>query len=445
MREFNFDGLPGPTHNYAGLSPGNLAAAAHQGEVSDPRAAALQGLSKMRFVRSLGVPQAVLPPHPRPDCDALRRVGFGGSDAQVIETAAREAPELLRLCSSASAMWTANAATVAPSADTQDGRLHLTPANLSAFFHRSLEAETTTRIFRAIFADAERFVVHNPLPSTSQWSDEGAANHSRLATSHGTVHLFGWGRRAFGSSASISASTERFIARQTFEASAAVARLHELHAGVPLPWQQDPAGIDAGAFHTDVLAVANRSLLLVHERAFVNLGGLLDELGDRLGTEFRACIASNDELPVEAAVRSYPFNSQLLDLPDGSMAIIAPSESESCAETKRYLDRVVSEDNPVGAVHYTDVNQSMNNGGGPACLRLRVPLTDAEESAITTHARVLIDDALLEELETWVKQHYRDRLTLNDFADPALLTECRTALDELTGILRLGSVYAFQG
>ena len=203
--------------------------------------------------------------------------------------------------------------------------------------------------------------------------------------------------------------------------------------------------IDAGAFHTDVLAVANRSLLLVHERAFVNLRGLLDELSDRLGAEFQACVASNDELPVEAAVRSYPFNSQLLDLPDGSMAIIAPSESESCTETKRYLDRVVSEDNPVGRVHYTDVNQSMNNGGGPACLRLRVPLTDAEVSAVTTGARVFIDDPLLEELETWVKQHYRDRLTFDDFADPALLTEGQTALDELTAILRLGSVYAFQG
>ncbi len=440
MREFNFDGLPGPTHNYAGLSPGNLAAAAHQGEVSNPRAAALEGLSKMRFVRSLGVPQAVLPPHPRPDYSTLRRLGFGGSDSQVIQTAAGNAPELLRLCSSASAMWTANAATVAPSSDARDGRLHLTPANLSALFHRSIEAETTTRIFRAIFADTKRFVVHDPLPSTSQWSDEGAANHSRLATSHGTVHLFGWGRRAFGSSA----GTQRFIARQTFEASAAVARLHGLRASIPLLWQQDPAGIDAGAFHTDVLAVANGSVLLVHEQAFVDLPALLDELSERLGPDFRPCVATNDELPVQAAVRAYPFNSQLLDLPGGGMAVIAPSEAEACEETKRYLDRVVSEDNPVREVHYTDVNQSMNNGGGPACLRLRVALTDAEEAAVAAGARVFIDDPLLEELESWVKQHYRDRLTLNDFADPALVTECHTALDELTGILRLGSVYGFQ-
>ena len=441
MREFNFDGLPGPTHNYAGLSPGNLAAAAHQGEVSNPRAAALQGLSKMRFVSSLGVGQAVLPPHPRPDCAALRRLGFGdprGSDADVILDAAREVPEFLLLCSSASPMWTANAATVAPSADTRDGRLHVTPANLSALFHRSLEAETTTRVFRAIFADSERFVVHDPLPSVSQFSDEGAANHSRLTTSEGAVHLFGWGRRAFGSSV----EPERFPARQTFEASAAIARLHDLHAGIPLLWQQDPAGIDAGAFHTDVLAVANGSLLLVHEQAFVDLRALLDEISDRLGPTFHACVATHEELPVEAAVRSYPFNSQLLDLPDGSMAIIAPSESASCVETKRYFDRILSENNPVKKVHYTDVNQSMNNGGGPACLRLRVALTEAERDAIG--ARVFIDEPLLDELETWVKRHYRDRLSIADFADPALLTECRAALDELSGILRLGSVYDFQ-
>src|SRR4051812_47984080 len=131
MREYNFDGLIGPTHNYAGLSPGNLASQHHGGQPSQPREAALQGLEKMRFVSELGVGQAVLPPQPRPSLRTLRSLGFTGSDEEVITRAARDAEHLLRLTSSASAMWTANAATVAPSADTADGRVHLTPANLT--------------------------------------------------------------------------------------------------------------------------------------------------------------------------------------------------------------------------------------------------------------------------------------------------------------------------
>src|SRR5215475_8689569 len=110
-REINFDGLVGPTHHYAGLSSGNLASEGHAGEVSNPRAAALQGLEKMRFVAGLGVGQAILPPQPRPDIGLLRRLGFEGTDGAVLARARRSAPELLSAASSASAMWVANAAT----------------------------------------------------------------------------------------------------------------------------------------------------------------------------------------------------------------------------------------------------------------------------------------------------------------------------------------------
>ena len=48
LREINFDGIIGPSHNYAGLSYGNLAATRNAGHVSHPRAAALQGIAKMR-------------------------------------------------------------------------------------------------------------------------------------------------------------------------------------------------------------------------------------------------------------------------------------------------------------------------------------------------------------------------------------------------------------
>ena len=45
-----FDGLAGTTHSYAGLSAGNLAAMPHAGQLGNPRAAALEGLAKMRLV-----------------------------------------------------------------------------------------------------------------------------------------------------------------------------------------------------------------------------------------------------------------------------------------------------------------------------------------------------------------------------------------------------------
>jgi succinylarginine dihydrolase len=432
MREFNFDGLVGPTHNYAGLSTGNVASMAHGGQVSNPRAAALQGLAKMKFVAGLGVGQAVLPPHPRPHLATLRRLGFAG-----VEGADED---ILRLTSSASAMWTANAATVAASSDTADGRLHLTPANLRSMFHRAIEAETTTSVLRAIFSDGsdgKRFVVHDPLPGGLQFSDEGAANHTRLAApGRPAVHVFAWGRREWGRAP----RPRHFPARQTLEASQAIARLHGVTQAVFA--QQHPRGIDGGAFHTDVLAVGNGALLLLHELAFADRRGLLDEVGRALGDGFRYLVASEDELPVADAVSGYPFNSQLLSLPDGKMAIVAPKDSEENPRCKAFLDRVLADENPVAAVHYLDVRQSMHNGGGPACLRLRVPLTDDEVGAIG--ANVLYSDALHASLEAWIGKHYRDKLAPADLADPALATESMTALDELTQIMRLGNVYEFQ-
>ncbi len=438
LSEFNFDGLVGPTHNYAGLSRGNLASARHVGKVANPRAAALQGLAKMRFLTGLGVGQAVLPPAPRPDVGALRGLGFAGSDADVLASAARGDGHLLRVASSASSMWTANAATVVPSTDAKDGRTHLVVANLTTMFHRSLEAKTTHAALQAIFSDERRFAVHEALPAANQFSDEGAANHTRLSTSEGTVHVFGWGKLGFDPED----PSVRFPRRQTLEASRAVARLGGLDDALFLPWQQSPAGIDAGGFHTDVLAVGNESFLLLHELAFVHHRDLLAVLRQRLGSSFRAVLVTEDELPASEAVQTYPFNSQLVTLPGGAMAIVAPSESNESEPVRRLFERVIAEDNPVTSVHFVDVNASMCNGGGPACLRLRVALTSEERNAIG--ARVLLDDAACDALAAWIGRHYRDRLTGDDLADPALLLETRTALDELTSLLGLGSLYDFQ-
>jgi len=442
-REYNFDGLVGPTHNYAGLSHGNVASFAHAGKPANPRAAALQGLEKMRFVASLGVGQAVLPPHERPSLRTLRRLGFRGSDEEVVEQAASD-PELkdqlLRISSSAAAMWTANAATCVPAADARDGRLHLVPANLTAMFHRALEAETTTRVLRAIFADAARFEVHHPLPGGAHFADEGAANHTRLFTNR-VAHLFAWGRRAFGAPSS-AGEPARYPARQTREASHALARLGQVEPGRALFPQQHPAGIDAGAFHTDVLAVGNGNVLLLHELAFVGHEALLRDLRALLGESFVAYVASERELPAALAISAYPFNSQLLSLPGGGMTIVAPQESREDPRARAFLTRVVESGGPVGSVHYLDLRQSMQNGGGPACLRQRIVLGDEDRSAIK--ARVFWDEALGRELEDWVRASYRDRLEGKDLADPLLARETMAALDRLTRILELGSVYDFQ-
>jgi succinylarginine dihydrolase len=440
FREYNFDGLVGPTHNYAGLSPGNVASTSHGGDASHPREAALQGLKKMQLVHELGVGQAVLPPQPRPSLRALRRLGFTGKDEEVIARAALEGEHLLRLCSSAAAMWTANAATCAPSTDAADGRMHITPANLQEMFHRAIEAETTWSVMRALFSDERRFAVHEPLPGGGQFADEGAANHTRLfVPGRPAVHVFAWGRSAYREHR----RPARYPARQTLEASQALARLHLLAPAQCFFPQQALEGIDAGAFHTDVLAVGNAGFLLLHERAFADVPGLLTKLEASLGSGFSHALAREDELPLSKAVAAYPFNSQLLSLPDGRMAVLAPSESREQPESRRFLDRVLAEDNPVRAVHYLDLRQSMNNGGGPACLRLRVVLSEDEVAAVK--GRVFYQPELHRDLMAWVEKHYREKLTGADLADPALARESMTALDDLTKILKLGSVYDFQG
>jgi succinylarginine dihydrolase len=439
MREHQFDGLVGPTHNYGGLSAGNVASTSHGGQTSSPRAAARQGLAKMKFVRDLGVRQAVLPPHDRPHLSTLRKLGFTGSDEAMISAAATvDGGMWLRLTSSASAMWTANAATVAPSCDARDGKVHLTPANLQQMFHRAIEPETTTRVLRAIFADPSRFVVHDPLPGGGHLADEGAANHTRLATSKGALHVLAWGRRAYGDFA----GPKKYPARQTREASEAIARLHALDPARCRFPQQHPAGIDEGAFHTDVMAVGNGRFLMLHELAFADKDAFVAELRATLGDELAVVEASTRELPPASAIKAYPFNSQVLTRDDGTMCIVAPEDSREDEHARRFLEKVVASGGPVKDVFYRDVRQSMHNGGGPACLRLRVPLEDAESAALG--ANVLLTDALHDSLCSWVDRRYRESLAPGDIKDPKLARETMEALDELTQILGLGPVYDFQ-
>jgi succinylarginine dihydrolase len=439
--EVNFDGLPGPTHNYGGLATGNLASERNRRAVANPRLAALQGLAKMKALADRGYAQAVLPPHERPDVSALRALGYSGDDASIIARAGRDHAPLLAACSSAAAMWAANAATVSPSSDTADHRVHFTPANLMSHFHRALEAPTTTRVLRSIFADKRSFAVHEPLAAAAEFGDEGAANHTRLVSDPAApgIELFVYGRIAYGAATS---SPVRFAARQTREASEAIARRHGLDPARTFFAQQHPAAIDAGVFHNDVIAVGNGAVLFCHEGAFLEQEALLDKLARAVGSAFAPVIVRADEVSVERAVATYLFNSQLLGRAEGGMLLVAPAECTEDPAVAAYLERLIASGDPIREMVTFDLRQSMRNGGGPACLRLRVALTRTERQAI--RARVWLDDALHAALVAWVEKHYRDRIAPEDLADPALLVEGRRALDELSALLGLGSVYPFQ-
>lgn len=440
--ELNFDGLVGPTHNYSGLSYGNVASEENVMAVSNPKEAAKQGLRKMKALHDMGFKQGVLAPHHRPNIEVLRALGFSGSDEKVLADVCRSSPVLLAAVSSASCMWTANAVTVSPSADTLDGRVHFTAANLNAKFHRSIEHSLTSQIMQASFSDERYFAHHNALPSVSQFGDEGAANHTRFCSDYGSggVEFFVYGRRAFDEAAP---KPKKYPARQTLEASEAIARLHQLPDEQVVYAQQKPSTIDAGVFHNDVISVGNGNVLFYHEEAFLDTEQVLSELNRKLkGASLEAIKVSNTDVTINDAVRSYLFNSQLLSKPDGKMMLVVPTECKEIASVASYLDQLVASGGAINQVEMFDLKQSMQNGGGPACLRLRVVLTEAEQAVI--NPQVMMSDQLFIRLNNWVDKHYRDRLSTEDLADISLLRESETALDELTQILNLGSVYPFQ-
>lgn len=404
--EINFDGIIGPSHNYAGLSLGNLASANNAGEVSYPRAAALQGLAKMRHNLALGLAQGFLLPLPRPNHRFLDALGLDqGQDRR-----------LLAAAWSASSMWTANAATVSPAPDTTDGRCHLTAANLVTMPHRSQEWPDTVRQLQLAFADPEHFRVHDAVPPC--FGDEGAANHMRMCASHDApgLEIFVYGR-----------SGGAFPARQHEQASRAVARLNRLPAERALFVEQAPEAIAAGAFHNDVVAVANERVLFTHEQAFADPEGTYAAIRAKL-PEAEIVVVPASAVSLADAISSYLFNAQLLTLPDGEMALVTPSEAWEHPRVRAWLDGMLAGNGPIRQVLPVDVRQSMANGGGPACLRLRVV---ADPAAVDP--RFMLDVAKASRIEAVIAAHWPESIHPDQIGTPALaraVTAARVALLE---------------
>ena len=412
--EINFDGIVGPSHNYAGLSLGNLAATSHAGDPSYPRAAALQGIAKMRGNLARGLAQGYLLPLPRPNGALLDRLGVdNGKD-----------PALRAAAWSASSMWTANAATVSPAPDTADGRCHLTPANLVTMLHRGQEWRDTQAQLKIAFADTRHFAIHDAVPPS--FGDEGAANHMRFCEDHDApgVEVFVYGRPG-----------GKFPARQHEQASRAVARLHGLDPAKCVFIEQNPEAIEAGAFHNDVVAVANERVLFTHERAFADQQGAYDAIRAAFHA-LEVVEVPDSAVSLSEAIATYLFNAQLLTLPSGEMALVVPDECQESAAVWAWCETMLAGNGPIRQVIPVDVRQSMANGGGPACLRLRVVADPA-----TVDQRFLLTEARAEELETIVSRYWPEQIDPADIGKPSLasaVVSARLALLETLGLQELG-------
>lgn len=399
--EINFDGIIGPSHNYAGLSPGNIASANNAGAISQPRAAALQGIEKMRANLRLGLAQGYFMPLDRPNRQWLSGLSTDMMNAE---------PHIRAAAFSASAMWAANAATVSPAPDTADGKCHLSAANLLTMAHRSHEWAGTLAQLRLAFADERHFAVHAPVPSP--YGDEGAANFMRLCPSHGAagLEIFVYGK-----------SGGPFPARQHLEASKAVARAHRLDPERTLFIQQSEIAIAAGAFHNDVVAVANERILFTHEQAFEEPEAAYTAIRDKM-PEVEIVIVPADRISLADAVQSYLFNAQLVTLPSGEMALILPTEAQSNPRVWGWLEEHVAGNGPIRRLIPVDVRQSMANGGGPACLRLRVVADPA-----TVDPRFIANEAKLDRIADVVASHWPEAIAPSDLGRPEMVEQVQAA------------------
>ncbi len=441
LTEINIDGLIGPTHHYGGLGVGNLASLAHRDRISNPRQAALEGLAKAKLVGDLGIPQFIWLPPSRPNRELLQSLGFSGQLDEQIATAYQTAPWLLSAAFSGAFMWTANSATVTPAVDARDGRYHFTPANLISSLHRASEANDRKADIAKTFSIYDRHVLHDPLPGVTQLRDEGAANHMRLSDPTGEI---GFNVFVYGEVDSKATDTRDskigdqfvgtdsiFMARQTRMASEAIARRHQLDPATTFFLRQHPMAIAAGVFHNDVIATSHEGLFIHHEFAFIDaeeeLARLESTFAARVGRPLTRIVVLNEEMSLSDSVQSYFFNSQLLSPPSPPsstsrprMVFVCPDQCREIAASDRLLRRLLSDtSNPIDEVKFVVVGQSMAGGGGPACLRLRVPADHQTLSQLPSYGRM--NQRLYDDLSAVIEAHYPQQVSLASFCDDRFL------------------------
>ena len=435
--EINFDGLIGPTHNYSGLSEGNIASFNNSKKTSSPLNAALQGLEKMKLLIDLGIPQGIFLPHERPNLNFLRSHGFLGSDTDIVASAAKNSNLLLNQSYSASSMWAANAATFSPSVDSQDSIAHITPANLFSMPHRRIEAEFTHKQLNIIF-NRSHFKIHKPINSSDLMGDEGAANHLRITNHHldKGIQIFVYGRDS-------SQESSNFVARQSKAASKYIANSHKLDMEQTFFLKQNMKAINSGSFHNDIVSLSTENVFIFHEEAFNDSKNEIQKIRSAFKAEdecFFIEILKND-IPLDILVNSYLLNSQLVRNSSGDMTFIMPTEVKNYSECTEWLAGI-KENSPIKDFKYIDIKQSMMNGGGPACLRFKIVVNENEFNNINPN--FLLTPVLIKKLESLIKNSYRDTLEIRDLADPELINESYTILDNLTQIFKTGSIYNFQ-
>ena len=176
------------------------------------------------------------------------------------------------------------------------------------------------------------------------------------------------------------------------------------------------------------------SALRSHEQAFADKEGFYADLR-RLLPEVEIVEVPADLVSLEDAVKSYLFNAQLVTLPEGGMALILPEEARETPRVWAWLEAMAAGNGPIRRLAIVDVRQSMANGGGPACLRLRVVADPA-----TVDPRFLADEAKLDAVAAVIAEIWPETIAPCDLADPSLwarAAEARIALLDLLDLSEL--------
>jgi succinylarginine dihydrolase len=210
--------------------------------------------------------------------------------------------------------------------------------------------------------------------------------------------------------------------------------MHLLDPARTLFTEQSEAAIAAGAFHNDVVAVANERVLFAHEQAFADKGALLDAC-ERLVPGFDYVEVPAAEVPLEDAIRSYLFNAQLVTPPDCQPTLIVPTEARETPSVWRWIERHVAGNGPIRRVEVVDVRQSMANGGGPACLRLRVVADPA-----TVDPRFIADAAKLDLIADVIRREWPEQIHNDELQQPRLIAQIEQARAALLQALDLSQL-----